>query len=95
MKINDTGRIGGVNPYQRNMETQRQEAQKPARKKDQVSISSEAIEMLEAQSRANDPERAKKLEDLKQRIASGTYQVDAGKLADKLMPYAKSSFLDK
>ncbi|MET3852778.1 flagellar biosynthesis anti-sigma factor FlgM [Paenibacillus sp. OAE614] len=89
MKINDTGRIGGVNPYQRNMETQRQETQKPARKKDQVSISSEAIEMLEAQSRANDPERAKKLEDLKQRISSGTYQVDAGKLADKLMPYFK------
>lgn len=89
MKINDTGRIGGVNPYQRNIETPRQEAQKPARRKDEVSISSEAIEMLEAQESSSDPERVKKLEDLKQQIASGTYQVDAGKLADKLMPYFK------
>lgn len=89
MKINDTGRIGGVNPYQRNMETQRQEAQKMERRKDEVSISSEAIEMLAAQERGTDPERAKRIQDLKQQVSSGTYHVDAGKIAEKLMPYFK------
>jgi len=89
MKINDTGRIGGVNPYQRNMETQRQEAKKMERRKDEVSISSEAIEMLAAQERGTDPERAKRIQDLKQQVSSGTYHVDAGKIAEKLMPYFK------
>ncbi|KHF35028.1 flagellar biosynthesis anti-sigma factor FlgM [Paenibacillus sp. P1XP2] len=89
MKINDTGRIGGVNPYQRNMEAQRQEAKKMERRKDEVSISSEAIEMLEAQERNSDPERAKRIQDLKQQVSSGTYHVEAGKIAEKLMPYFK------
>lgn len=89
MKINDTGRIGGVNPYQRNMETQRQEAKKMERRKDEVSISSEAIEMLAAQERGTDPERAKRIQDLKQQVSSGTYHVDARKIAEKLMPYFK------
>ncbi len=89
MKINDTGRIGGVNPYQRNMESQRAEAKKMERRKDEVSISSEAIEMLEAQERTSDPERAKRIQDLKQQVASGTYHVESGKIAEKLMPYFK------
>ncbi|WP_136607143.1 flagellar biosynthesis anti-sigma factor FlgM [Paenibacillus dokdonensis] len=90
MKINDTGRVGGVNPYQRNMETQRQEAKKMERRKDEVSISSEAIEMLEAQERSTDPERIQRIQDLKQQVSSGTYHVDSGKIAEKLMPYFKS-----
>ncbi|GAB6991329.1 flagellar biosynthesis anti-sigma factor FlgM [Paenibacillus pini] len=89
MKINETGRIGGVNPYQRNIEAQRQEVQKPARRKDEISISSEAMEMLEAQVVNTDPERVKKIEDLKQQVSSGTYQVESGKVAEKLMPYFK------
>ncbi|MED5018450.1 flagellar biosynthesis anti-sigma factor FlgM [Paenibacillus chibensis] len=89
MKINDTGRVGGVNPYQRSMETQRTEAKKMERRKDEVSISSEAIEMLEAQERSTDPERAQRIQDLKQQVSSGTYHVDAGKIAEKLMPYFK------
>ncbi|GIP28710.1 hypothetical protein J23TS9_38400 [Paenibacillus sp. J23TS9] len=89
MKINDTGRIGGVNPYKRNIETQRQEAQKQARRKDEVSISSEAMEMLEAKERSSDPDRVKKIQDLKQQVSTGTYHVDAGEIAEKLMPYFK------
>ncbi|MGN7359300.1 flagellar biosynthesis anti-sigma factor FlgM [Paenibacillus sp. SAF-054] len=89
MKINDTGRINGVNPYKRNMETQRQEANKQARRKDEVSISTEAMEMLEAKERSTDPERVKRIADLKQQVSTGTYHVDTGKIAEKLMPYFK------
>ncbi|MBJ8193838.1 flagellar biosynthesis anti-sigma factor FlgM, partial [Bacillus cereus] len=46
MKINETNRIGAINPYQRNIETGRQEEQKKSRRKDEVSISPEAMEML-------------------------------------------------
>ncbi|MFU1796313.1 flagellar biosynthesis anti-sigma factor FlgM [Paenibacillus azoreducens] len=91
MKINDTGRIGGVNPYQRNMEAQRQETRKLERRKDEVSISSEAIEMLEAQERNIDPERVQRIQDLKQQVSTGTYHVEAGKIAEKLLPYFKKS----
>ncbi|WP_138227265.1 flagellar biosynthesis anti-sigma factor FlgM [Paenibacillus algicola] len=88
MKINETGRIGGVNSYQRSMETQRQEQQPKARRKDEVSISTEAMEMLQAQG-AKDPGRAEKIQALKEQVSSGTYKVDADKLAEKLLPYFK------
>ncbi|ASR45604.1 flagellar biosynthesis anti-sigma factor FlgM [Paenibacillus kribbensis] len=88
MKINETNRIGAINPYQRNMETGRQEEQKKSRRKDEVSISPEAMEML---NRSSDTDRVKKIQDLKQQVASGTYRVDADKIAEKLLPYFKQS----
>ena len=88
MKINETRGVGGVHSYQRNMETHRQEQQK-TRRKDEVSISSEAMEMLHAQGRAADAERAHKIQSLKEQVAAGTYQVSADKLAEKLLPYFK------
>lgn len=89
MKINETGRVGAVQSYQRNMETPRQEQHQKSRRKDEVSISTEAMEMLHAQERAGDPERARKIQSLKEQVASGTYQVNADKLAEKLLPYFK------
>ncbi|MDO7906560.1 flagellar biosynthesis anti-sigma factor FlgM [Paenibacillus sp. JX-17] len=86
MKINETNRVGAINSYQRNVEAGRTE-EKKSRRKDEVSISSEALEMLQ---RSSDPERAQKIQALKQQVASGNYQVDAGKLADKLLPFFKS-----
>ncbi|WP_068497255.1 flagellar biosynthesis anti-sigma factor FlgM [Paenibacillus kribbensis] len=88
MKINETNRIGAINPYQRNIETGRQEEQKKSRRKDEVSISPEAMEML---NRSSDTDRVKKIQDLKQQVASGTYRVDADKIAEKLLPYFKQS----
>ncbi|MEC0234297.1 flagellar biosynthesis anti-sigma factor FlgM [Paenibacillus kribbensis] len=88
MKINETNRIGAINPYQRNMETGRQEEQKKSRRKDEVSISPEAMEML---NRSSDTDRVKKIQELKQQVASGTYRVDADKIAEKLLPYFKQS----
>ncbi|MNF09875.1 Anti-sigma-28 factor, FlgM [compost metagenome] len=65
---------------------------KKSTRKDEVSISDEAIQLLQAQNTGkNDPERALKIDNLKQQVSAGTYQVDASKLAEKLAPYFKQS----
>ncbi len=94
MKINESGRIGAINNYQRQIESGRKESDNKTRRKDEVSISTEAMELLKAQGTAQDPARAERIEELKSQVSSGTYQVDANKLADKLLPYFKS-FTDK
>ncbi|MDF9840133.1 MULTISPECIES: flagellar biosynthesis anti-sigma factor FlgM [unclassified Paenibacillus] len=92
MKINETGRINPINPYQRSADAQRQEQIKKSSRKDEVSISDEAIQLLKAQNSSKiDAERANKIESLKQQVSAGTYQVDAAKLADSLAPYFKQS----
>lgn len=92
MKINETGRINAINPYQRSADAQRQEQMKKSTRKDEVSISDEAIQLLQAQNTSKtDAERALKIDSLKQQVSAGTYQVDAAKLAEKLAPYFKQS----
>ncbi|AIQ49715.1 flagellar synthesis anti-sigma-D factor [Paenibacillus sp. FSL R7-0273] len=92
MKINETGRINPINPYQRTAEAQRQEQIRKSTRKDEVSISDEAIKLLQAQNSGKvDTDRANKIESLKQQVSAGTYQVDAAKLADSLAPYFKQS----
>lgn len=92
MKINETGRIGSINSYQRQLDNQRQLTDKKTKRKDEVSISTAAQELLQAQAseKASDPARIQRIQELKAQVASGTYQVDADKLADKLAPYFKS-----
>lgn len=87
LKINETQRIGALNPYQKQNEAHAREASK-ARKKDEVQISAAAKEMLTS-SQANSPERNERINQLKQSVASGTYHVEAGKIAEKLLPYLK------
>ncbi|MGF7050612.1 negative regulator of flagellin synthesis FlgM [Paenibacillus sp. DS2015] len=89
MKINETGRIGAINSYQRNIESGRQNEDKKSRRKDEVSISAEAMEMLQASDRSVNSERVEKIQDLKQQVSTGTYNIDSGKIAEKLMPYFK------
>ncbi|CAH1209597.1 hypothetical protein PAECIP111892_03263 [Paenibacillus auburnensis] len=92
MKINETGRINPINPYQRNAEAQRQDQTKKSTRKDEVSISDEAIKLLQAQKSGTiDSARADKIQSLKQQVSAGTYQVDAAKLAETLAPYFKQS----
>lgn len=87
MKINESGRVNGVNSYQRNIESRElQHIDKKNRKKDEVSISPEAME-LSAQSKVQDPERAEKIQRLKEAVSNGTYEVPADRLVDKLLPY--------
>lgn len=87
MKINETRRVGAINPYQANGGP-RTESSGRKRQTDNVQFSSEAMEML-AQTRLNGPERTQKLEELKQSVATGSYRIDAGKLAEKLLPFFK------
>ncbi|KQY92056.1 flagellar biosynthesis anti-sigma factor FlgM [Paenibacillus sp. Root52] len=90
MKINEPSRIGAINSYQRNVESNQQADAKKSRRKDEVSISPEAMKMLEEQGRTQDVGRLERIQELKEQVSSGTYQVDSSKLADKLLPYFKS-----
>jgi len=94
MKINETGRVGAINNYQRQIDSQRKDTDNKARRKDEVSISAEAKELLKAQEVGMDPERMQRIEELKTQVSSGTYHVDARKIAEKLVPYFKSFLND-
>ncbi|WP_166243621.1 flagellar biosynthesis anti-sigma factor FlgM [Paenibacillus turpanensis] len=83
MRINDSSRINGVNPYRKSNVGQTSASDMKKGKRDEVQISAEAKEML------GNASNTEKLEKLKDQISSGTYQVDAYKLADKLYPYFK------
>jgi negative regulator of flagellin synthesis FlgM len=86
MKINDTQRAHSVNVYRRAQGTVASGGTGSKGKIDEVQISSEAKRLLGAQ---NSEEHLKRIEDLKQSVSTGTYHVDAGKIADKLLPYLK------
>ncbi|QAY68575.1 flagellar biosynthesis anti-sigma factor FlgM [Paenibacillus protaetiae] len=87
MKINETQRISAINRYQKQNEARTAES---GRKKqtDKVQISTEAKEML-LTSQMNGAERASRVAELKKEVSTGTYQVDAGAIAEKLLPYLK------
>ncbi len=87
MKINDSQRIGAYRTYQQHSDTRANQTS-GKRRKDEVQFSAEAMELLGAQ-RAEDPNRAQRIESLKKAVASGTYEVDAGKLAEKLLPFVR------
>jgi len=88
MKINDINSVASVNKSYQNQVEHRQQSSKTA-KKDQVQISQAAQELLES-SRAESTERAEQIKALKQAVQTGTYHVEAGKLAEKLLPFFKS-----
>ncbi|WP_141506481.1 flagellar biosynthesis anti-sigma factor FlgM [Paenibacillus luteus] len=87
MKINETNRIGALNPYQKQNEMKASGANK-AKQKDEVQISAAAKEMLTT-SKISGADRTAHIEQLKSSVASGTYHVEAGKIAEKLLPYLK------
>lgn len=87
MKINDINRINRINSvYQTQNDIQKTD--KKAASKDMVQISEAAKQMLET-SRAESADRTEKLNALRAEIQSGTYHVDAGKVAEKLLPFFK------
>ncbi|SDX28271.1 flagellar biosynthesis anti-sigma factor FlgM [Paenibacillus sp. CF384] len=88
MKINQTHRVNAVNPYQKQND-QQTGALGRKRKTDEVQISAEAQEML-SYSRVNNSDRAKLIDDLKQSVNSGSYHVESGKIAEKLLPFLKN-----
>ena len=88
MKINDINRINRINTaYQ--VQNDMFKSNKKAANKDEVHISAAAKQLLET-SRAEQTDRTEKLSALKAQIESGTYHVDAGKVAEKLVPFFKN-----
>jgi len=87
MKINEPGRISAVNSYQKQQGNRTGQAG-IAKRKDEVQISAEAHKLLTS-SRVNNPERGERIDELKQSVSTGSYHVDAGKIAEKLLPYLK------
>ncbi|MNC41995.1 Anti-sigma-28 factor, FlgM [compost metagenome] len=83
MKINEPSRVGNVNPYRKTAAGNPASAASRTSKKDEVRISTEAKELL---SSVRNPE---KLDELKKAVSTGTYQVDAQQVAEKLFPYLK------
>jgi negative regulator of flagellin synthesis FlgM len=97
MKINEPSRVGAINPYNKQQDSKvtRQDRDK-VKQKDEVQISPEAKELRELQelqaASGNKPvsaARLQELQELKQQVSTGTYHVDAGKIAEKLLPYMK------
>jgi negative regulator of flagellin synthesis FlgM len=82
MKINDTQRIAAANTYRKTNDDKLMQTEgKKQKKKDELNISSEAQELLGASG------TKQQVEDLKQSYLTGTYHVEASKIAEKLFPY--------
>lgn len=83
MKINDIGRLQGINKYKNNNQRDMGIKQTKA-KKDEISISNEAKAMLEQNKEVMNTE---KMEQIKEQIRNGTYQVDSKKVAEKMLDF--------
>lgn len=88
MKINESGRVNAVQNYRKAQGIDGANAVGKKNRKDEVVISSQAKELLEAQA-SNQVEMSERLQRIKASIEDGTYTIDAHKLADKLYPYLK------
>ncbi len=80
--------INSTNPYSKNQH-KGNIANEKSKVKDQLSISAEAMSMLDQLSGSEQVDRKGKVAELKQQVATGTYQVEAGKVADKLLEWWK------
>lgn len=81
MRIERPNSIQPVNPYRQ--QEMRQEEARTRGKRDQLEISNEALELQRSQE--TEAERAARIEELKERVQAGTYQVDTGLIAEKLI----------
>jgi negative regulator of flagellin synthesis FlgM len=87
MKINETQHLRNLIAYQAN-EARPYGTHKQSTRRDELYISQEAKDILLQQNvGASDAARAQKIEELKERVSTGTYQVDSDKLAERILPY--------
>lgn len=87
MKINNIGRMN-INPY--NKQIDKLEKTAATTKKDKLEISSEALELqkggtIEAQ-------RDKLVEELKNKVNSGQYEIEPQKIAEKMYSFWNDKF---
>lgn len=84
MKISNYG-PSGLNPYQREMQkTEIAKKNNPVKTNDQIEISSEALKLQQQQT---DPARQAKLDNLKEQIQNGTYNIDHQQIARNIYNY--------
>ncbi|TGV31005.1 flagellar biosynthesis anti-sigma factor FlgM, partial [Mesorhizobium sp. M00.F.Ca.ET.186.01.1.1] len=57
--------------------------------KDEVNISTEALEMQRQVEDTNAPQRREKVEQLKKQVEEGTYRVSSERIAEKLLSFWK------
>ncbi|MGG1312906.1 MULTISPECIES: flagellar biosynthesis anti-sigma factor FlgM [Cohnella] len=88
LKVNESQRIALFNHYHTTYDARTRSASGGSRK-DEVQISEEAKELLGAQGNLKEIDRAKRIEMLKKEVSSGTYYLDAGKIAEKLLPFLR------
>jgi negative regulator of flagellin synthesis FlgM len=88
MKINDAQRLANIQKLYGNYKGAAEGNSSSVKKKDEVSISSEALELHQSQ-QVTSAERTQKIEELKNSVSAGTYYVDAGKIAEKLLPFIR------
>lgn len=89
MKINENGRISPLQAYQKNNISAKTSKGATSAGRDEVTISSEALEMARGgASSVNAEQRAareQKVEQIKQAVQNGTYEIDAQKIADTII----------
>lgn len=90
MKVNGPNRLGAVNQYKQQIDHQHAAAvNKKGQKKDQVEISSEALELLNKLNKSEAATPRDRIEELKKAVADGTYQADPVLVAEKLLPFIR------
>ncbi|WP_342508818.1 flagellar biosynthesis anti-sigma factor FlgM [Sporosarcina sp. FSL K6-2383] len=87
MKISKMN-IPAINPYKANQAKTEQLAQKAKMQSDKLEISSEAKQLSEVSPVT--VQRNERVEQLKAKIESGTYKIDADQLASNLANYYKA-----
>jgi len=87
MNINHIDRFGPVHSYRKQMSAGKAgDVGRQGTKKDGVEFSDEALKLLESRPKAG-MSRADRIAELKEAVSTGTYRVEAGKVAEKLLPY--------
>lgn len=84
MKINGPNQTN-FNPYKNNIQKQT-DVSKEVNKQDQLQISNQA-KALQGNELPGDERRALHVQDIKNAVDSGNYQVNAGKTAEKLIGF--------
>ncbi|PYF07610.1 flagellar biosynthesis anti-sigma factor FlgM [Ureibacillus chungkukjangi] len=84
MKITSFG-VNSVNPYNKQQKNLKAAESKSVAATDKIEISSAAKEM--SASSTYSTERAQKIQQLKEQIHSGNYQVDSRKVAEDMLNY--------
>lgn len=89
MRVNEPNRVSMINAYNKGGTTQSSKEYKAKMGKDEVQISSEALELLKQIEDLDAPARKEKVEELRERIEQGTYHVPSEKIAEKFLSFWK------